>query len=117
MITISTRDYTTEQLKDLAYGLSMAQDKILSDTNANIILFCTEMNKIANNLTKMLKEREALELHRDTQESKGNHPTRRIPKRRKAIRNRHFKPIRRRRSAGYIVRITRRTARRLSKLD
>lgn len=27
MITISTRDYTTEQLKDLAYGLSMAQTK------------------------------------------------------------------------------------------
>ena len=28
MITISIRDYTTEQLKDLAYGLSMVQDKI-----------------------------------------------------------------------------------------
>lgn len=29
MITISIRDYTTEQLKDLAYGLSVAQNKIL----------------------------------------------------------------------------------------
>lgn len=27
MITISTRDYTTEQLKDLAEGLLVAQNK------------------------------------------------------------------------------------------
>lgn len=45
MITISIRDYTTEQLKDLAYGLSMAQDEILSDTNANMTCFVAESAK------------------------------------------------------------------------
>lgn len=45
MITISTRDYTTEQLKDLAFGLSMAQDKILSVANANTTYFVPESAK------------------------------------------------------------------------
>lgn len=45
MITIRARDYTTEQLNDLAYGLAMAQDKIFSVTNANIAYFVTESAK------------------------------------------------------------------------
>lgn len=40
MITISTRDYTTEQLRDLAYGLSMAQDKILERYKCEYNPFC-----------------------------------------------------------------------------
>lgn len=40
MITISTRDYTTEQLKDLAFGLSMAQDKIFERCKCEYDLFC-----------------------------------------------------------------------------
>lgn len=40
MITISTRDYTTERLKDLAFGLSMAQDKIFERCKCEYDLFC-----------------------------------------------------------------------------
>lgn len=80
MITISTRDYATEQLKDLAYGLSMAQNKILERYECRYDPFCTReckgyaiCNDIFNSwryLNKKIKERETLELHRDTQESK-----------------------------------------------
>lgn len=80
MITISTRDYTTEQLKDLAYGLSMAQNKILERYECKYDMFCTRecrgyviCNDVFNAyryLYKKIREREALELHRDTQESK-----------------------------------------------
>lgn len=45
MITISTRDYTTEQLKDLAYGLSMAQDKIFERYKCEYSLFVPENAK------------------------------------------------------------------------
>jgi hypothetical protein len=45
MITISTRDYTTEQLKDLAYGLSMAQDKIFERCKCEYELFCVRERK------------------------------------------------------------------------
>lgn len=41
MITITTRDYTTDQLKDLAYGLSMAQDKIFERYECKYDMFCT----------------------------------------------------------------------------
>ena len=41
MITISTRDYTTEQLKDPAYGLSKAQDKIFERCKCEYNLFCS----------------------------------------------------------------------------
>lgn len=80
MITISTRDYTTEQLTDLAYGLSMAQDKIFERCKCECGLFCARECKayaICNDifnacryLYDTIREREALELHRDTQESK-----------------------------------------------
>ena len=80
MITISTRHYTTEQIKDLAYGLSMAQDKIYERYECQYGMFCRRKCKgyaICNDLFnalsylyKKIREREALELHRDTQESK-----------------------------------------------
>lgn len=80
MITISTRDYTTEQLKDLAYGLSMAQDKIFERCKCEYDLFCSRECKayaICNDISNAwrylydtIKEREALEISRDTQESK-----------------------------------------------
>lgn len=40
MITIRARDYTTEQLNDLAYGLSMAQNKIFERYKCEYSLFC-----------------------------------------------------------------------------
>lgn len=80
MITISTRDYTTEQLKDLAYGLAMAEVKILKRYECEYDPFCSRECKgyvICNDvfnarryLEDRIMEREALELHRDTQESK-----------------------------------------------
>lgn len=73
MITISTRDYTTEQLKDLAYGLSMAQDKIFKRCKCEYGLFCARECKayvICNDifnawryLNDTIRERKALELH------------------------------------------------------
>lgn len=41
MITISTRDYTTDQLKDLAYGLAMVQGKISERYKCSYHLFCS----------------------------------------------------------------------------
>lgn len=80
MITIKTRDYTTEQLKVLAYGLSLAQDKIFERCKCEYDIFCARERKayaICNDLFNTcrylydtIREREALELHRDTQESK-----------------------------------------------
>ena len=80
MITISTRNYTTDQLKDLAYGLLTAQVKIFERYECQYNMFCSReckgyaiCNDIFNSwryLQKNIKEREALELHRDTKESK-----------------------------------------------
>ena len=77
MITISIRDYTTEQLKDLAYGLSVAQDKILERYECKYDMFCSReckgyalCNDLFNTwhyLYKKIREREALEISRDTQ--------------------------------------------------
>lgn len=77
MITISIRDYTTEQLKDLAYGLSMAQDEIFKRYECKYDLFCSRECKgyvICNDLFntwrylyKKIREREALEISRDMQ--------------------------------------------------
>ena len=80
MITISTRDYTTEQLKDLAYGLTMAADKIhqrygcgyntICIRRCKGYVVCNDLFNTWHYLYKKIKEREALEVHRDTQESK-----------------------------------------------
>lgn len=80
MITISTRNYTTDQLKYLAAGLSYAANRIFGSpecrkyedctTACEAYAICTDVNNTLSYLSKKIKEREALELHRDTQESK-----------------------------------------------
>lgn len=80
MITISTRNYTTEQLKDLAEGLFYAANLIFDSPECQKYSDCTTACKdyeICNDLfntwsylCKKIKERESLELHRDTRESK-----------------------------------------------
>ena len=80
MITISTRCYTTEQLKYLADGLSYAANLIFDSPECQKYTDCTSACKAKaicydlcstrEYLWKKIKEREALELHRDTQESK-----------------------------------------------
>lgn len=80
MITISTRDYTTEQLKHIVSGLCHTQEKIFKSVECEYMETCIPVCKayaicrdVSNALyyvNKKIKEREALELHRDTQESK-----------------------------------------------
>ena len=71
MITISTRCYTTEQLKDLAEGLSRAQDKIYERYECQYGMFCRikckayaichDLDSTRQYIWKKIKEREALE--------------------------------------------------------
>lgn len=80
MITISTRDYTTEQLRYLEEGLVCAANRIFDSpecekhadctTDCKAYAICTDLNNTRFYIWKKIKEREALELHRDTQESK-----------------------------------------------
>lgn len=73
MITISTRDYTTEQLKDLAFALTMAEDKIFERYDCKHCMFCnrdckgyavrTDLFNGWRYLDKKIGEREALEEH------------------------------------------------------
>lgn len=80
MITISIRDYTTEQLKDLAEGLSYAANRIFDSpecqkcadctTDCKAYAICCDIGNAKLYIWKKIWERESLELHRDTQESK-----------------------------------------------
>lgn len=80
MITISTRDYTTEQLRYLFKGLSYITDRIFDspeckqhtdcNTDCKAYAICHDLDSTREYLWKKIKERESLELHRDTQESK-----------------------------------------------
>lgn len=80
MITIRTRNYTTEQLKHLVSGLYLMQDRIFKSVECECMetctpvckayALCTDLNNTLDYLSKRIKEREALELHRDTQKSK-----------------------------------------------
>ena len=73
MITISTRCYTTEQLKDLVEGLSMAQDKIYERYECQYGMFCRrkckayaichDIDNTRQYIWKKIKEREALGLY------------------------------------------------------
>lgn len=79
MITISIRDYTTDQLKDLAGGLSCTATRIFDspeceeneDCNPTCKAYaiCRDLDNARGYLWKKIKEREALEIYRDTQES------------------------------------------------
>ena len=80
MITISTRNYTTEQLKHLVTGLCLTQERIFKSVGCKYMetcipvckayAICTDINNTLYYLNKKIKERESLELHRNTQESK-----------------------------------------------
>lgn len=74
MITISTRDYTTEQLKYLLEGLIYAANRIFDspecEEHADCTTDCNDLDSTGQYICKKIREREALELHRDTQESK-----------------------------------------------
>ena len=80
MITISTRCYTTEQLKDLVAGLDYAVNRIYDSpeceqhtdctTDCKAYAICNDLGSTRQYILKKIKERELLELHRDTEESK-----------------------------------------------
>ena len=71
MITISTRDYTTEQLKDLADGLFYTVNRIFDSlecqkhadctTDCKAYAICHDLNSTRYYIWKKIKEREALE--------------------------------------------------------
>ena len=80
MITISTRDYNINQLKHLSRELYAVKCNILESDecdaerrctpNCKAYAFCNDIHSTLAYINKKIKEREALELHRDTQESK-----------------------------------------------
>ena len=71
MITISTRYYTTEQLKDLADGLFYAANRIFDSPECAKYAYCTpyckayaicrDLDSTIQYIRKKIKEREALE--------------------------------------------------------
>lgn len=71
MITISTEDYTTEQLKDLLDALVVVEDKILERYECKHCMFCnreckgyairTDLFNAWSYLYKKIGEREAFE--------------------------------------------------------
>lgn len=71
MITISTRDYTTKQLKDLVRGLNYAANRILDSpecvenadctTDCKAYAICHDLDSTIEYIWKKIKEREALE--------------------------------------------------------
>ena len=71
MITISTRCYTTEQLKDLAEGLSYVVNRIRSSleckehvvctTDCKAYAICRDLDSTIQYILKKIKERESLE--------------------------------------------------------
>lgn len=80
MITISTRDYTTEQLRDLAAGLGYAANRIFDIPECQkyadckmackAYAICHDIDNTRQYIWKKIREREVLEIPRDTQESK-----------------------------------------------
>lgn len=80
MITISTRDYGIAELKALLTGIVRAQ-YLLCQADGCIVerrcknpckshTMCLDLYNVVTYLVEIIKEREALELHRDMQESK-----------------------------------------------
>ena len=73
MITISTRCYTTEQLKYLAEGLSYSINRIFDSpeckqhtdcsTDCKAYAICRDLDSTIQYILKKIMEREALELH------------------------------------------------------
>lgn len=73
MITISTQDYTTEQLKHLVSGLCLTQERIFKSVECEYMetcipvckayAICTDVINTLSCLSQEIKEREALEEH------------------------------------------------------
>ena len=71
MITIRTRYYTTEQLKDLAEGLSYAENRIICNSECEKYTDCTmdckafsicrDLDSTVQYIWKKIKERESHE--------------------------------------------------------
>ena len=71
MITISTRDYTTEQLKDLLAGLDYAAKRIYNSpecedntnctTDCKAYAICNDLGSTRLYIWKKIREREELE--------------------------------------------------------
>lgn len=71
MITISTRDYTTEQLKYLEKGLFYVSNRIFDSpecqkyidctTDCKAYAICHDLDRTREYIRKKIKEREALE--------------------------------------------------------
>ena len=71
MITISTRDYTTEQLKDLLAGLDYAAKRIYNSpecedntnctTDCKAYAICNDLGSTRLYISKKIREREELE--------------------------------------------------------
>ena len=71
MITISTRDYTTEQLKDLLAGLDYAAKRIYNSpecedntnctTDCKAYAICNDLGSTRLYIAKKIREREELE--------------------------------------------------------
>ena len=71
MITISTRDYTTEQLKDLLAGLDYAAKRIYNSpeceentnctTDCKAYAICNDLGSTRLCILKKIREREELE--------------------------------------------------------
>lgn len=73
MITISTRDCTTEQLKHLTYGLAVALDRVMKSrdckyesmckTDCKSYAICNNLAIACNCLLKEITEREVFEAY------------------------------------------------------
>lgn len=69
MITISTRDYSIEQLKHLSAALSNTfesnecGEEMTCTTHCKAYAFCSDVYNTLAYINKKIKEREALELH------------------------------------------------------
>lgn len=80
MIKISSLSYTTEQLRYLDEGLFYTAIRIFDspecekhadcNTGCKAYAICHDIGRTRQYIWKKIREREALELHRDTQESK-----------------------------------------------
>lgn len=63
MITISTRDYSIEQLKHLSFESKECGEEMTCTTHCKAYAFCSDVYNTLAYINKKIKEREALELH------------------------------------------------------
>ena len=63
MITISTRNCTTEQLKHLTYGLAVALDRVIKSRGCKSYDICNNLAIACNCLLEEITEREVFEAY------------------------------------------------------